>query len=120
MRDTNFSEEMVARIDKEVDKVFPEFRKTFNASSTEERKQFLELLDKTLFEGDLTKALDPTLKKQILKTTVNRLGKEEGALAGSKIVDVLDKTRKEFNDLLESQLRVQEPKLIYLQVLQKI
>ena len=101
MRDTNFSEEMVARIDKEVDKVFPEFRKTFNASSTEERKQFLELLDKTLFEGDLTKALDPTLKKQILKTTVNRLGKEEGALAGSKIVDVLDKTRKEFNDLLE-------------------
>jgi len=55
MRDTNFSEEMVARIDKEVDKVFPEFRKFFNASSVEERKQFLKGLDDLLFEGDLTK-----------------------------------------------------------------
>ena len=40
MRDTNFSSEMVARIDQEVDKVFPEFRKFFNASKVEERKDF--------------------------------------------------------------------------------
>ena len=38
MRDTNFAEEQVARIDKQVDKVFPEFRKFFNASSVEENK----------------------------------------------------------------------------------
>ena len=53
MRDTNFAEEAVFRIDKEVDKVFPEFRKLFNSSSNEERKKFLKLLDDTLFEGDL-------------------------------------------------------------------
>ena len=29
MRDVNFAEEKVARIDQEVDKVFPEFRKVF-------------------------------------------------------------------------------------------
>ena len=66
MRDTNFAEEQVARIDRQVDKVFPEFRKFFNASSVEERKQFLTLLDDALFKGDLNKVkLDPTLEKQI-------------------------------------------------------
>ena len=32
MRDVNFAEEKVARIDQEVDKVFPEFRKVFNST----------------------------------------------------------------------------------------
>ena len=101
MRDTNFSEEMVARIDTEVDKVFPEFRKFFNASSVEERKQFLKLLDDTLFEGDLTKPLDKNLKKQVIQTVTKRLGTDQGALSSNKILDILDKTRKEFNSLLE-------------------
>ena len=101
MRDTNFAEEKVALIDREIDKVFPEYRKFFNASSNEERKQFLKLLDDTLFEGDLTKPLDATLKKDILKTVTKRMGKEEGVITGNKILDILDKTRKEFNNLLE-------------------
>ena len=101
MRDTNFAEEKVALIDREIDKVFPEYRKFFNASSNEERKQFLKLLDDTLFEGDLTKPLDATFKKDILTTVTKRMGKEEGAITGNKILDILDKTRKEFNNLLE-------------------
>jgi hypothetical protein len=101
MRDTNFSEEMVARIDKEVDKVFPEFRKFFNASSVEERKQFLKGLDDLLFEGDLTKPLDNNLKRQVIKTVTDRMGKEEGTVVANKILDVLSKTRQEFNSLLE-------------------
>ena len=101
MRDTNFAEEKVALIDREIDKVFPEYRKFFNASSNEERKQFLKLLDDTLFEGDLTKPLDATLKKDILTTITKRMGKQEGAITGNKILDILDKTRKEFNNLLE-------------------
>ena len=79
VRDTNFAEEKVALIDREIDKVFPEYRKFFNASSNEERKQFLKLLDDTLFEGDLTKPLDATFKKDILTTVTKRMGKEEGA-----------------------------------------
>ena len=67
MRDTNFSEEMVSRLDTEIDKVFPEFRKFFNASSVAERKQFLKQLDDLLFEGDLTKPLDKNLLQQITK-----------------------------------------------------
>src|SRR6056300_1440883 len=101
MRDTNFSEEMVARIDKQVDTIFPEYRKLLNASSVEERKQFLKLLDDTLFEGDLTKPLDNNLKKQVINTAIKRIGTDEGTVAANKILDVLDKTRKEFNDLLE-------------------
>ena len=101
MRDTNFSEEMVARIDTEVDKVFPEFRKFFNASSVEERKSFLKLLDNALFEGDLKAGLDSNLTKQIQKTVTKRLGKKEGLEVSENLVRVLNKTRTEFNDLLE-------------------
>src|SRR6056300_40221 len=101
MRDTNFSEEMVSRIDTEVDKVFPEFRKFFNASSVEERKQFLKLLDDTLFEGDLTKPLDSNLKKQVINTAIKRIGTDEGTVAANSLLSTLNKTRKEFNDLLE-------------------
>ncbi|MDB9910536.1 hypothetical protein OAC88_00155 [Flavobacteriaceae bacterium] len=101
MRDTNFSEEMVSRIDTEVDKVFPEFRKFFNASSVEERKSFLKLLDNALFEGDLKASLDSNLTKQIQKTVTKRLGKNEGLEVSENLVRVLNKTRTEFNNLLE-------------------
>ena len=63
-----------SRIDKEIDKVFPEFRKFFNASSNEERKQFLKRLDDTLFEGDLTKPLDTIIKKDVLTTVLKDNG----------------------------------------------
>ena len=47
------------------DKVFPEFRKVFNASSVKERKNFLQTLDDTLFTGDLNKAaVDQKLAKK--------------------------------------------------------
>jgi len=101
MRDTNFSEEMVARIDKEVDKIFPEFRKVLNASSVEERKAFLKILDDILFEGDLNAPLDSNLSNMIEKTVINRLGKKEGVIVTDNLLKVLNKTRNEFNNLLE-------------------
>lgn len=101
MRDTNFSEEMVSRIDKEVDKIFPDFRKVFNASSVEERKAFLKILDDILFEGNLNAPLDSNLSNMIEKTVVSRLGKKEGIIVTDNLLKVLNKTRNEFNDLLE-------------------
>jgi len=101
MRDTNFSEELVARIDTEVDKVFPEFRKFFNASSVAERKEFLKVLDNTLFEGDLTAPIDSNLKNQLRKIVTKRMGAQKGNPVADNILEVLTKTRKEFNDLLE-------------------
>jgi hypothetical protein len=101
MRDTNFSEEMVARIDKDVNKIFPEFKKFFNASSVEERKNFLKLLDDTLFEGDLRAPLDFNLSNQIEKTIVKRMGRKNGVNVSENILKILNKTRGEFNNLLE-------------------
>ena len=55
-----------------------------------------------LFEGDLTKPLDKNLHwKQVLNTIIKRMEADEGAVTGSKIIDILGKTRKEFKDLLE-------------------
>ena len=101
MRDTNFSEEMVSRIDTEVDKVFPEFRKVFNASSVAERKSFLKLLDEALFEGDLTKPVDPNIVKSVRETINKRLGKEKGPTVANNIFTAIGKTRTELNNLLE-------------------
>ena len=101
MRDVNFAEEQVARIDKEVDKVFPEFRKVFNASASEERKNFLKLLDDTLFEGNLTQPLSKKLTNKVEDVVINRLGKKEGAVVLNNITEALTKTRSEFNNLLE-------------------
>ena len=101
MRDTNFSEEMVSRIDKEVDKVYPEFRKFFNASTVDERKNFLKLLDEALFEGDLTKGIDSKVAARIASTVNKRLGKEKGNNVTDNILTAIRSTRKEFNDLLE-------------------
>ena len=100
MRDTNFAEEQVYRIDKEVDKVFPEFRKFFNASKAEERKQFLTRLDNLLFEGDLTKKLDPSISKDIEKTIKSKLGNKEGQTVFNNITGAITKVRNEFNNLL--------------------
>ena len=100
MRDTNFAEEQVYRIDKEVDKVFPEFRKFFNASKVEERKQFLTRLDNLLFEGDLTKKLDPIISKDIEKTIKSKLGNKEGQIVFNNITGAITKVRNEFNNLL--------------------
>ena len=101
MRDTNFSEEQVARIDKEVDKVYPEFRKFFNASKVQERKDFLKLLDDALFEGDLKSKLDPKITNDIIKVVRSRLGAEKGKLVSDNIINALNKTRSEFNNLLD-------------------
>ena len=112
MRDTNFAEEQVYRIDKEVDKVFPEFRKFFNASKVEERKQFLTRLDNLLFEGDLTKKLDPSISKEIEKTIKSKLGKE-GQTVFNNITSA-NKVRNEFNNLLNITAQGPGAKAIYL------
>ena len=54
-----------------------------------------------MFEGDLTKPLSENLKRDVLTTVIKRMGKDQGAITGNKILDILDKTRKEFNSLLE-------------------
>ena len=100
MRDVNFAEEKVARIDREVDKVFPEFRKFFNASSAEERKKFLTLLDDSLFKGDLNKPVDSKLTQKVMKTITDRMGKKEGTVVGNNILRSIAKTREEFTNIL--------------------
>ena len=101
LRDVNFADEQVARIDKEVDRIFPEFRKFFNASSAAERKEFLKLLDEGLFQGDLTKGIDANVSSKIAAAIKRRLNKKEAGDVTNNILTALAKTRREFNDLLE-------------------
>ena len=67
----------------------------------QKEKNFLKTLDNTLFEGDLTAPIDSNLRNQVTKIITKRMGAENGNPVAKTILSTLEKTRKEFNDLLE-------------------
>jgi len=64
--DVNLAMEQVQRIDKEVNALFPETNKFFNAASKTEKNQFLETLDKALFSGKLDETIDKEVANNII------------------------------------------------------
>ena len=65
MADTNFAMEKVKRIDKDVDKMFPEVKSFLNKSTEDGRGAFLKEMNDVMFEGDLKKGIqDKTNFKQ--------------------------------------------------------
>ena len=61
--DANLAMEQVTRIDKEVNKMFPDTNKFFNAASEEEKTKFLATLDKALFSNKLNEEIDKEVKE---------------------------------------------------------
>ena len=97
MADTNLAMEQVTRIDKEVNKIFPEANKFFNSASSQEKKGFLEILDKSLFSGNLANPLDETVVNTIRDTMIKRGAQSEGV---STVLTGLQKIRTQYSDLI--------------------
>ena len=95
--DTNLAMEQVTRIDKEVNKMFPDTTKFFNASSNVEKNKFLETLDKALFSGQLNKEIDQEIIDNIVTNMKKRGSKEEGI---DTVLNGIVRVRKEFSDLI--------------------
>ncbi len=96
-RDTDAAKEIVNTITKEVDKVFPEMETIFNKSNKQEKDKFLDLLNKTLFEGDISKPINPKSMDDIVKQ-MDEI--ELDPQSRQKIVGAIDNARNEFTTLI--------------------
>jgi len=98
MADTNFAMEQVKRIDKEVDKIFPEVKSFLNKTTEDNRGKFLKEINDLMFEGDLKKGIpDEALDRFI--DTANKLKASDQSI--SNIVTSLNKVRTKFSDLMD-------------------
>ena len=96
-RDTDAAKEIVNTITKEVDKVFPEMETIFNKSNKQEKDKFLDLLNKTLFEGDISKPINPKSMDDIVRQMDDI---ELDPQSRQKIVGAIDSARNEFTNLV--------------------
>mgnify|MGYP003673787895 CR=1 FL=1 len=95
--DTEEAKQIVNTITKEVDSVFPEMQSTLNKSTKKERDTFLIKLNDALFEGDISKAINPKAIDDIVEQMDNvKLNPE----ARQRIVGGVNRARNEFTNLI--------------------
>lgn len=96
-RDIDSAKEIVNNITREVDKAFPEMETLFNKSTKKEKDKFLDLLNKSLFEGDISKPVNVNAMENIIKEMDNvQLNPE----SRQRIVGAIDAARAEFTNLI--------------------
>lgn len=96
-RDIDSAKEIVNNITREVDKAFPEMETLFNKSTKKEKDKFLDLLNKSLFEGDISKPVNINAMENIIKEMDNvQLNPE----SRQRIVGAIDAARQEFTNLI--------------------
>ena len=95
--DKHLAMEQVARIDIEVNKMFPETNKFFNAASDTEKRAFLKTLDNALFSGKI----DETVDKEIIDNIVDTMRKRGSTTEGvDTILTAIEKIRNQYGDLI--------------------
>ena len=95
--DANLAMEQVTRIDKEVNAIFPETNKFFNAASEKEKNEFLGTLNKALFSGQLNKEIDKEVADNIIETMTKRGSTQQGI---DTVLTGIDKIRNKYTDLI--------------------
>jgi hypothetical protein len=95
--DQHLAMEQVSRIDIEVNKLFPETNKFFNAAGKEERQTFLETLDKALYSGKV----DEKINKDILDNIVDTMRKR-GSTPESvdNVLTAIERIRNQYSELI--------------------
>jgi hypothetical protein len=95
--DQHLAMEQVARIDKEVNKLFPDTNKFFNAASDTEKKTFLKTLDEALFSGKVDEAIDKNILDNIVDTMRKRGSSPESV---DTILTGIEKIRNQYGELI--------------------
>jgi len=96
-RDTFRAREIVENITREVDKVYPRSGKFFDTSTDTQQKDFYKKLNDVLFEGDLTKEINPRAVDDLVKFLKKADIDEEAA---QNIIFNLNNARGEFTNLI--------------------
>jgi hypothetical protein len=107
-RDTFRAREIVENITREVDKLYPRTGKFFDTTTNKEQVEFYKKLNDVLFEGDLSKELNP----RAVDDLVNFLNKQKlGEENIQNIVTNLNNARGEFTNLIKILERNAEGKI---------
>ena len=96
-RDTFRAKEIVENITREVDKIFPRTGKFFDTSTNKEQVDFYKKLNDVLFEGDLSKPINPKASDDLITLLQNKKISEESI---ANIVTNLNSARNEFTNLI--------------------
>ena len=97
-RDTFRAKEIVENITREVDKIFPRTGKFFDTSTNKEQVDFYKKINNVLFEGDLTKPINPKASDDLIRLLKNKEIPEESI---TNIVTNLNSARNEFTNLID-------------------
>ena len=97
-RDTFRAKEIVENITREVDKIFPRTGKFFDTSTNKEQVDFYKKLNDVLFEGDLSKPINPKASDDLITLLQNKKISEESI---TNIVTNLNSARNEFTNLID-------------------
>ena len=96
-RDTFRAREIVENITREVDRIFPRTGKFFDTSTNKEQVDFYKKINDVLFEGDLTKEINPKAVDDLVKFLQRSDIGEESV---QNIVSNLNSARGEFTNLI--------------------
>ena len=96
-RDTFRAREIVENITREVDRIFPRTGKFFDTSTNKEQVDFYKKINDVLFEGDLTKEINPKAVDDLVKFLQKSDIGEESV---QNIVSNLNSARGEFTNLI--------------------
>ena len=97
-RDTFRAKEIVENITREVDKIFPRTGKFFDTTTNKEQVDFYKKLNDVLFEGDLSKPINPKASDDLITLLQNKKISEESI---ANIVTNLNGARNEFTNLID-------------------
>ena len=97
-RDTFRAKELVENITREVDKIFPRTGKFFDTSTNKEQVDFYKKINDVLFEGDLSKPINPKASDDLIKLLKNKEIPEESI---TNIITNLNGARNEFTNLID-------------------
>ena len=100
MADTNRAMELVKIIDRDVDKIFPSIKSTFDKSAPKQKETVLKELNDAMFSGELNKAIPKNAQEKLIKTLKDAGAKQKninslfGALKGARetFVDLINAT----------------------------
>jgi hypothetical protein len=95
--DQHLAMEQVSRIDREINKLFPDTNKFFNAASDTEKNSFLKTLDEALYSGKIDEKIDQNILDNIVDTMRKRGSTPESV---DTILTGIEKIRNQYSELI--------------------
>ena len=97
MADTNKAMELVREIDKNISKMFPTIRTTFNKTAQKERKKIVEDLNEIMFSGKLDEPIPVNMVDKVYKTIREKNLSRDDA---NELFQIINEARSKFAELI--------------------